>query len=424
MGLTLALELSLEGHEVTIVEAGPRAGGLAGSFDFGGLPTEKFYHFICGADVVYFRWLKRLGLHGRLKWRRTNMAVFRDGSLHPFGDPMSLLRFAPLSFKSRLRYGLHVFEAKRQNDWAALEHVRAKDWLIDGAGEEAYRIIWQPLLEQKFGELTDEIAAAWIWSRIHRLASSRKRMFQEWLGVLDSGTDVLVRALSAAVADAGARVLCDTPVTQLHIDGGRAVGVRANDRDFAADVVLSTTPLPILTRWTSEFPETYVAAACDLNIIGVRCIVLKLSQPFTDFFWININDDDVPLCGIIEYTNLNPSRQFGGYHLVYFPLYVRSSHPEFGLSDEAVLQQTLQGMRQIRPGFDVASVVDYRVFREPYAQPICPIGFTRRLAPIRTPIRNLIAADTSHLLPHDRSISDSLALAERMLAVFHGSNFF
>jgi hypothetical protein len=46
------------------------------------------------------------------------------------------------------------------------------------------------------------------------------------------------------------------------------------------------------------------------------------------------------------------------------------------------------------------------------------VGFTSRLAPLRTPVSNLFAADTTHLLPHDRSISDSLALAQRLLAAF------
>jgi hypothetical protein len=46
------------------------------------------------------------------------------------------------------------------------------------------------------------------------------------------------------------------------------------------------------------------------------------------------------------------------------------------------------------------------------------VRFTSRLAPLRTPVQNLVAADTTHLLPHDRSISDSLALAQRLLGAF------
>jgi protoporphyrinogen oxidase len=83
-----------------------------------------------------------------------------------------------------------------------------------------------------------------------------------------------------------------------------------------------------------------------------------------------------------------------------------------------VLEETLDGIARIVPGFDRATVVDCRVFREPFAQPVCPVRFTSRLAPLRTPVRNLVAADTTHLLPHDRSISDSLALAQKLLGAF------
>ena len=94
---------------------------------------------------------------------------------------------------------------------------------------------------------------------------------------------------------------------------------------------------------------------------------------------------------------------------------------EYRRPDEEVFAETLVGISAIRPDFNRSSVVDYRVFRAPFAQPFCPVGFTKRLAPIQTPVTNLVAADTTHLLPHDRSISDSLALAERMTAALRAS---
>ena len=127
MGLAAALDLLEEGHQVEVFEAAERPGGLAGSFDFGSVRAEKFYHFLCGCDRVYFRWLDRLGLSKRLRWRRTGMAVFRDERLHAFGDPLSLLRFSPLSPSARLRYGLQVLSAQRRTDWKELENVPARD---------------------------------------------------------------------------------------------------------------------------------------------------------------------------------------------------------------------------------------------------------------------------------------------------------
>jgi len=417
MGLSSALDLLEEGHEVTLLEAAPTPGGMAGSFDFGGVPTEKFYHFICGADRAYFRWLDRLGLSRHLKWRRTTMAVFHGGRLFPFGDPLSLLRFDPLSFTSRLRYGLHVLRAKRLTDWRALEDVSARDWLIEGSGEEAYRVVWEPLLRQKFGEHTDTISAAWIWSRIHRLASSRNRVFQESLGFLEGGTDVLVEALVSAVRGAGGEILCGAPVEKLHLDAGRAVGATAAGVEYPADGVVSTVPLSILARIAPDLPADYLKRALELPNIGVRCIVLKLREALTSYLWVNTNDDRLPICGLIETTNLNPA-ELSGQSLVYSPMYVLRTDPEYQRPDEEVLAETLYAISVVRPGFDRSSVVDYRVFREPYAQPVCPVGFQEKLAPLQTPVPNLVAADTTHLLPHDRSISDSLELAGKLMVAF------
>jgi protoporphyrinogen oxidase len=420
MGLAAALDLLEEGHHVEIFEAAERPGGLAGSFDFGPVRAEKFYHFLCGSDRVYFRWLHRLGISGRLRWRRTGMAVFRDQRLRPFGDPLSLLRFSPLSPSSRVRYGLHVLSAKRRSEWKELENVSARDWLLEGSGEEAYRVVWEPLLRQKFGSETDCISAAWIWSRIHRLASSRNRFFQERLGYLEGGSDAFVDALAAAVSAKGGRLHCASPIERIHIEGSRARGARASGRDHAADAVVSTIPLSFLLRVAPDLPAEYRAQARGLGNVGVRCIVLKLRRPLTPYFWINVNDD-LPVCGLIEYTNLNPPPSFEGKTLVYSPLYIPATDPRYRSPDDEVLEETLESIVRIVPGFDRSDVLDHRVFREPFAQPICPVGFTSRLAPLRTPIENLVAADTTHLLPHDRSISDSLALSGRLLRALRDS---
>ncbi len=422
MGLASAFDLLQDGHQVTIFETAPTPGGLAGSFDFGGVRVEKFYHFICGADRVYFRWLRRLGLHDRLRWRRTGMAMYYGGQLHPFGDPVSLLRFAPLSMAARIRYGLHMLSAQRRKDWKPLEDVPAREWLLRGEGEEPYRVIWEPLLRQKFGAETETISAAWIWSRVRRLGSSRRGLFQEWLGFVEGGSEVLVDALVQGVKAQGGVIRCNTPLEAIHLDDDWVSGVRAGGEEYPADALLSTIPLPILVRIGQNLPQDYLRSALDLGNIGVRCIVLKSKSPVTPYFWVNVNDEGLPIVGLIEYTNLNPPDGFRGHNLIYSPHYVSSTDPEYHRPDDEVFEETLQAIEQIRPGFDRGSVIDYRVFRAPYAQPVCPVGFSRRLAPIRTPVPNLVAGDTSHLLPHDRSISDSLALAERLTSAVREVN--
>jgi protoporphyrinogen oxidase len=278
------------------------------------------------------------------------------------------------------------------------------------------------LLRDKFGDDTDDLSAAWIWSRIHRLASSRSRFFQEWLGFVKGGTRIFIEALTEAVRQKGGRIRCEAPVEKILMDGDSVGAVSAAGAEYPAQAFVSTAPLPILTKVGGDLPEDYLRAALDLGQVGVRCILLKLDRPLSPYFWINTNDDTNPLCGIIEYTNLHPPEEFGGFSFVYSPLYVSSTAAEYRRPDEEVFAETMEGIAAVRREFDRSSVVDYRVFRAPFAQPLCPVGFTKRLAPIQTPVSNLVAADTTHLLPHDRSISDSLALAERMTAVLRASS--
>ncbi|MEO6682743.1 MAG: FAD-dependent oxidoreductase, partial [Ginsengibacter sp.] len=50
MGMTLALRLAQEGHQVTIYEAGPELGGLVSSWKMGNVEWDKFYHVILLSD--------------------------------------------------------------------------------------------------------------------------------------------------------------------------------------------------------------------------------------------------------------------------------------------------------------------------------------------------------------------------------------
>src|SRR5258707_3502617 len=93
MGLAAAYHAGKAGHEVAVFEAGPEPGGMAAHFDFGGLSIERFYHFVCKADLPTFELLDELGIGDRMRWRPTSMAYFVNWTLHPSGDPLSILRF-------------------------------------------------------------------------------------------------------------------------------------------------------------------------------------------------------------------------------------------------------------------------------------------------------------------------------------------
>ena len=117
------------------------------------------------------------------------------------------------------------------------------------------------MLKDKFREQTDGISAAWIWSRIHRLASSRDGLYRERLGYVEGGSQVIVDALTRGVVERGGDLRLETPVEKIRIEDGLARFVQAAGNEIPADAVVSTAPLPILIRLADSFPGSYVQEA-------------------------------------------------------------------------------------------------------------------------------------------------------------------
>ena len=133
------------------------------------------------------------------------MGYFFDGALHPWGDPLALLRFPHLGSIEKLRYGALMFVSTRRDSWEALEHMSARDWIERWCGEAVYDRLWRRLFDLKFYEYADNVSASWIWTRIRRVGRSRRSLLQEELGYIEGGSETLVACARARDRGAGRR---------------------------------------------------------------------------------------------------------------------------------------------------------------------------------------------------------------------------
>lgn len=416
-GLGCAYFLAPRGHEVEVFEQAPVLGGLAGSFDFDGMQIEKYYHFVCRDDADLIDMLAALGLSDELEWRPGKMRFFYQGTLYPFGTPWDLLRFWPLSLRARIRFGLNVALSRSAQSWQRYEAVTARDWLVKQIGHEAYTVIWEPLLRLKFGSYYDQISASWIWHRVHRMARSRAHLLaRERLGFLKRGTPVLLDALIAALRRHGVALHTAVAVEAITVAGDRVTGLTVGGQHRPFDVVISTAPLPILARLLPPGATAQIGDVNGIEYITVVCLILKLRQPLTDGFWINVNDPRVPFNGFIEYTNLNPRADAQHPHLLYVPFYLPPGHPRFAQRDQDLFQECLAGLQVVRPELTPEWVLGYRVFRDRFAQAICTTNFAQRIPPVRSRIRGLLLTDSTQLYPSDRTISGMFGQARVVAA--------
>lgn len=416
MGLAAAHRALMLGHEVDVVEADAAPGGMAAHFDFGGLSLERFYHFVCKADQPTFALMQELGIGDRLRWRPTSMGYFMAGRIHRWGDPLALLAFPHLGLVQKLRAGWQMFRTTRARDFADIEHLTAHQWLARGAGEDVYRILWQRLMELKFYELADEVSASWIATRIRRVGRSRRSLFQEELGYIDGGSQLLVDRLVGAIAARGGRMHLATPAQRVVCVAGRVSGVTAGGRLLPADAVISTVPTPLIPALVPDLPEALKQRYAAIRNIGVVCLVLKLRKPVSRHFWVNVSDPEIGIPGLIEFSNLRPLPE----HVVYVPYYMPASQPKWQWADERLIAEAFGHLRRINPALGEDDLVLARAHRLRHAQPVCEPNFRDRLPPIRTPVAGLLAADTCFYYPEDRGIAESVRLG-RMMAEMAGT---
>lgn len=413
MGLACALDLLKRGHKVTIYEADDRIGGMSASFDFDGLKIERYYHFICATDYPLFELLDELGLSHTLKWVDTRMGFFYRGTLYEWGRPDRLLLFPHLGLAAKIRYALHVLYTKGIKDWRALDKVEATAWLRRWVGAEAYEVLWRSLFELKFFEYAQSLSAAWIGTRIQRVAKSRKSLFQERLATLDGGSDTLLAAIEARILAGGGAIRLSSPVREVVAEGGKAVGLRLDGGVERHDRIVSTVPLPYVTRLVPALPADERDKVAAIDNIAVACVILKMTRPVSPYFWMNITDPAIPIPGVIEYSNLHP----GEAHILYAPYYMPTSHPGWKRPDEELIAEVKACLRRINPEFRDEQVSAAKVSRYQFAQTVCTSGFYDRLPPMESGLAGFYMADTSYYYPEDRSISESVAVGKRLAEI-------
>lgn len=413
MGLMAALALMDQGKDVTVFERDDRIGGMSASFDFDGLQIERYYHFVCKTDFPLFALLERFDIADKLHWTDTKMGYFYNGTLYRWGNPMALLTFPHLGIVSKIRYALHVMYTKGISDWSALDKANATSWIRKWVGAKAYDVLWKNAFHLKFFEYANNLSASWIGTRIKRIALSRRNLLNESLGYLQGGSAVVLDALVNDIRRRGGTILTNRPVEEVVSADGKVTGIRSGGEELAFDAVLSTVPVQYVPRMVPGLPAEFSAQIAAIENIPVACVILKLSRPLTENFWLNISDPGIGIPGVIEYSNLNPGAK-PGEHIVYAPFYMPVTHPKWKASNEELIEEVIGYLSRLNPAFDRSWVMARRCHRYEFAQTICPPGFQTMLPPMRTPLSGFFMADTAYYYPEDRSISESLDVGRRL----------
>jgi len=405
-GLSAAYELAQRGVAVTVLERDDDIGGMAAGFAINGHQVEKFYHHFFNSDEHLIHLADELGLAAQLRYAPTKTSVYLGGRFYTLSSPLDVLRFRPLGFADRLRLGMLVLKARRLADWKAIESVTAEQWLVNQCGRGVYSVVWEPLLRAKFGVFAPEISAVWFWNKLVLRGGSRNRSGSEVLGYFSDSFGAMSRALADKIKSFGGEVRVKAPAGSLVIENGCVRGVRTQDGTIEATAVIATTALPIIADLLKGgASQEYINGLRRIKYLANVCLVLELTMPLSDIYWLNINDPDIPFTGIVEHTNLRPVETCAGRHIVYLSRYIEQDSDIYNMSAEQMLEFSLPHIGRIFPRFERTQICGYHVWKSPYAQPVIERHYSNLVCPAETPIKGLYIATMAQVYPQDRGIN-------------------
>ena len=402
-GLAAAHELLKKGVGVTIFEAESQLGGLAGVFEISpGIIIEKFYHHWFSNDVHILGLINELGIGHTIQRVETNTGLYFANSIFRLAKPFDLLSFKPIPLIARIRTGLMALYARYIDNWMPLEKVSAYDWIRKIAGEDSFKVIWQPLLKGKFGKEAENISAVWFWNKLKLRGASRNEKAKEELLYIRGGFKLVTDTMEKAVLAAGGKIFKSTPVSQITVTDNTATGVIANGQEYAADTVLATVPLPIFNKLVPALPAEYRKICDSIRYLGNVCLVLRLKRPLSSTYWLNVSDPSFPFVGVIEHTNMDDKSNYAGQHIAYISKYLGTDEDLFKLSDEEYFKYCLPFIKRIFPEFEETWLYGYACWRATYSQPVITKDYSTYIPAERTPIKNLVLTTMAQVYPEDR----------------------
>jgi protoporphyrinogen oxidase len=412
--MTTAYRLMQGGHEVSLYEASPYLGGLVRTFDVGGNRLEAYYHHIFSTDTTIIKLIDELGLSDKLTWIESKVGWFDNGKIYPFVTMMDLLRFAPLPPIDRIKLGLMAVRLRGREEWAEFERITCKEWIEKNVSKKVFEKMWGPLLEGKYGDAYDQVAMAWLWSKIHLRFQSREGG-KEKLGYLMGSFAGYIDEMERRLRDGGVKIQTGAAVEKITATNNRADGIILADKTRVdADAVVAAVPSLLFKKMAPDLSDDYVRKLDHVQWQGAVCMVLTMNRSLSPIYWMNIGDRTMPFLALVEHTNFIGPENYDGNHILYISNYLRQDHEYFGMSDDELWAIFEPALKRINPEFSSDWVKQRWVFKAPYAQPIIRLNYSANKPDHRTPVEGLYLETMTQIYPEDRGQNYSIKMGDEV----------
>lgn len=409
-GLAAAYDLQKKGHEVTVFEKDSQPGGLAIGYQekTWEWTLEKHYHHWFTSDNFVLELAQEIGQPVLIK--RPKTSVFIGGQTYQLDSPAAILRFPKLPLLDKLRMSAVLAFLKLNPYWKPLEKLNAIKVLSVTMGKKAFGMLWEPQLRNKMGKYADEISLVWFWTRINKRTPS--------LAYPEGGFLRFAQRLSDTITQKGGHIKYDTEIVSLTQTDKPTIttqDAKGKKTSHHFDKVIVTLPSFLFLRIAPDLPENYRQKLVKLRGLGATNMVLRLNKQLIrdNTYWLSICEKNSPVMVVVEHTNLMDKKHFNNEHLVYVGNYPEPTSPEFTMDKAKLLALYDPILKRINPDYK-KSIIDYEVFRAPFAQPIVPKNYSKLLPPFTTPFKDVFLANIEQVYPWDRGTNYAVELGQKV----------
>lgn len=409
-GLSAAYNLVNKNHDVILFEKESAPGGLALGFTENkwSWTLEKHYHHWFTNDKSVLNLAKKI--NHKVFIKRPITAVLIEEKIYQFDSPKEVLQFPKLSMFNRLRMGLVIGLIKINPFWKPLERINAVNFLPRALGEKNYKLIWEPLFINKFGPFSNNISLAWFWARIVKRTPS--------LAYPEGGYQNFVNHLASDIENKNGVIKYKSEVIEIKKGKKIKVIVKENGKIkiYEFDKIIFTLPSLLFISITKDLPINYKNKLSKLNSLGATNLILRLKKPFfkNKTYWVSVCDTKSPIMAIVEHTNFMNKKYYNNENIIYLGNYLPNDSKRYQFKKEELLKLFDPYLKKINPQYK-KNLIDYELFKNPYAQPIIPINYSKMIPSFNTPLKNIYLANIDQVYPWDRGTNYAVELGEKIV---------
>ena len=424
LGMTLALRLTQQGHQVTIYESADKAGGLTSAWRMDDVVWDRFYHVILMSDLNTRKILNEIGLDGELNWVETKTGFYSKGKLYSMSNLIEFFKFPPINLLDKFRLGLTIFVASRIKNWKAMENILVEKWLTKWSGKRVFAKIWLPLLKAKLGDNYKNTSASFIWSTIQRMyAARRSGLKKEMFGYVNGGYENINTRFVNHLVDAGVKFKYNSAVNSVKRNSIGKIEVSLEDKtSIAYSRVISTLPSTLSAKLAPGLKMKEKQQHQAIKYLGVICTTILLKKKLSPFYVTNITDSNTPFTGVIEMTALINPNQIKGHHLIYLPKYVNPDDSLLNVPNDELSQTFLKEFLKMYPSLNKNDVSFCGVSKARNVFSLPTLNYSEKLPGIRTSVDNYFIINSAQIINGTLNVNETIQVAETKLTEILSEN--